>query len=95
MSSISQASPVLLGLNFVVSPKTTTTSCLKTPPQTTPRNSHIKPFEPSSTQRAKSRAKFDAKRVENARKRREEEIQNRTKVVEKMYGELDVLREEI
>jgi hypothetical protein len=50
-------------------------------------------FEPLSTQRARKRAEFEARRATNEQRRIEEDIENRKKLVMKMHEELERLRE--
>jgi hypothetical protein len=91
-TSLSQASPVLLGLDLLsmksCEPETV---LVKTPPST----QNYSAFEPRSTQRAKKRAEFEARRAINEKLRQNEEIEEREKRVLTMYKELDALREAI
>lgn len=91
MSSFSQASPVLLGLDLL-----SMKSCEpNVAPIHTPPNSQVSAFEPQSTQRARKRAEFEARRAVNERLRLDEEVDDREKRVQIMYKELDTLREAI
>lgn len=88
---MSQASAVLLGLDLLsmksFEPENTVVK--------TPTSSHISAFEPRSTQRAKKRAEFEARRAVNEKLRLDEEIEDRERRVHRMYQELDILREAI
>jgi len=95
ISSLSQASPVLLGL-ALLSTKSDydgTSAPVRTP-ENAPTTSSAG-FEPRSTQRAKQRAEFDQRRAVNEQRRIEEEIKGREERVKVIHKELDTLREVI
>ena len=90
MSSFSQASPGLLGLDFLSIKSIDEEG---SPALRTPQNTQDDGFEPSSTQRAQKRAEFEARREMNQQRRKSVEIEEREKRVKELHKELDTLRE--
>ena len=82
---------MLLGLDLL-SMRSCEPETIKTPPNA---HTNASAFEPRSTQRAKKRAEFDARRVVNEQLRLEEENEDRENKVRQLYKELDTLREAI
>jgi len=88
----------LLGLDFlsVKSSDGRASSAASADTLLTPRNSaHTQAFEPSSTQRAKKRAEFEAQNKLNQERRKSVEIEEREKRVRELQKELQALREVI
>ena len=92
MASFGQASPALLGLDFL---STKSADQFGSPALHTPKNTPNDGFEPSSTQRAKKRAEFEEKKKMNQYRRRSRDFEEREKKVKELHKELDTLREKI
>ena len=90
MASFSQASPALLGLDFL---SIKSADQVSSPALRTPQNTQDDSFEPSSTQRAKKRAEFEAQRKLKEQRRKSGEMEEREKRVKELHRELDTLRE--
>ncbi|CAB9524261.1 expressed unknown protein [Seminavis robusta] len=88
--SMSSVSDALLGLDFL---STKSAFEHEMTPTKTPKQSRNVGFVPRSTQRARKRAEFEARRAINEQLRIEEEIKRRQQTVRTMYGELETLRD--
>jgi len=93
-SSISAASPVLLGLNLLDVTRDSAPASLNEE-NLTPRDSQTKAYIPHSTLRAKKRADFDRRRETNVHEWEAERQRQRERDIRRIRKELDQMRRDL